>query len=384
MNMLWTFILAAAMSQAALAGTSLVSNPHAPYPPGCGRMPELDAPGGIESQAVKIYDREIRVIAFANNVAPPVSRVVPMTLRAYRAPCDTFFRSLIWLEFVLPAHAANEDLRVPIPSLRADLPESVPKNPALTTEPNTWTSAGVVALREGQYLVSQTQGLDWYYGSSPGDLRWVFLLDNRSPLDEYWIPSADMTAQEYNARFALTLDFNGLKVTIDVPSTFDVVWNSPRDLSLPLSGRLSGNWIVPGASDQGVLLSISERVLPDVHGALNLGRGPMVVFIAHYTYDAAGDLLWLTGAAQFEPGATEVTIPIEQVINGEFRGDRRADRAVIGSVTLRTIGCNGLDFDYDYSGVGLGAGEVQIQRLFSLEIAGHECRDFEARRETMQ
>lgn len=383
MNTLWTMILLTTMSQAALAGTTMVNNPYLPYPPGCGRMPDLDAPGGIESQAIKFYDREIRVIGLAENGEPPVSRVIPMTLRAYRAQCDAFNRSLIWLEFVLPAQTAGEDMKIPLPWLRADVLEHGAKFPVLSVEPGTWASAGRASLREEQYLLSRAQAMDWYYHLPGGDRRWVYLLDNASPLDDYWNSVTVLTTEEYNSRFALTLDFSGLKVTLDIPSTFDLVWEYPA-LSMPLSGRLSGNWVVPGASDQGVLLSISERVQPDSPAAPNRDRGPMVLFLAHYTYDAAGDLLWLTGAAQFEPGATEVTIPIERVTNGQFRSSRQADRAVVGSVTLKTIGCNELEFDYDYSGAGLGVGEVQVQRLFSLEIAGHECQDFETRWAAMQ
>jgi hypothetical protein len=90
-------------------------------------------------------------------------------------------------------------------------------------------------------------------------------------------------------------------------------------------------------------------------------------------------MLWLTGAAGFGPGLTQVKIPIERVTNGEFRGSRRADRETVGSVRITSRSCNDLIFEFDYSGIGLGAGQRRLERLYSMEAAGHDCRDYEAK-----
>ena len=89
--------------------------------------------------------------------------------------------------------------------------------------------------------------------------------------------------------------------------------------------------------------------------------------------------MWLVGNVEFEPGASEVTIPVAIVHDGEFRGSKLAKRHVGGSVTLRSISCNELTFEYDYSALWQGSGSKRMQRLFSLEIAGFDCRDYDAR-----
>jgi hypothetical protein len=78
-------------------------------------------------------------------------------------------------------------------------------------------------------------------------------------------------------------------------------------------------------------------------------------------------------------GATEVTIPIEDVSNGEFMGDKAAERSVVGSVTITGNNCNDLTLQYDLGDIDLGSGTEHMQRLFSLETAGYVCRDLEAR-----
>ena len=181
----------------------------------------------------------------------------------------------------------------------------------------------------------------------------------------------------------------GLWIVADRLQSNPVVWINPTGESLnansrlPLSGRLSGNWVVEGASDQGFVIAISELV-PDaaVPAPEDLLDSPLLMFLSWYTYDANGDLLWLTGAAQFAMGDTEVTIPIEDVSNGEFLGGKTADRSVVGSVTITGNNCNDLSFQYDLGDIGLGSGTKHLERLFSLETAGYVCRDLEARMAT--
>jgi hypothetical protein len=166
-------------------------------------------------------------------------------------------------------------------------------------------------------------------------------------------------------------------LAIDVPATVELF---PAPLPrLPLSGRHSGTWVIAGAADQGFQLAISEQVgerQDFTPGAPDL---PLVIFLSHYTYDAHGDMLWLTGVAEFAPGTSEVTIPIVKVTNGQFRGAQPANRETAGTVTLTSNNCDDLTFDYDYSSLGLGSGSARMQRLFSLETAGYDCRDYDAR-----
>lgn len=358
-------------STPALANSALMTNPYLPYPPGCARLPDMDALGGLESQAAKFYESEIQLYSSQGG------DIIPMTLRAFRAPCSEENRSLIWLEFTLSAQHTTRYLEAQLPTVVAETSPNLRKLMSLAVEPNGWGSGGWVD-REAAYLSSQLRGMVWYYGSPAGERRWAFLLDNAPPLANELTPSFGLTPTEYNAGFKLVLRYNPYDfLTIDVPATSEVLPTSPP--RMPLSGRLSGKWVIPGTADQGLVLSISEKVLPDVPGIQNGADMPMVAFLAHYTFDNAGNMLWLTGAAEFGPGNLELTIPIEMVTNGEFRGSKRATREVIGQVTLSSYSCNDLKFDYDYRAIGLGSGTQTLQRLFSLETAGFDCRDLEAR-----
>jgi hypothetical protein len=155
------------------------------------------------------------------------------------------------------------------------------------------------------------------------------------------------------------------------------------EIGIPFSGRLSGIWTSAGAEDQGFMISISNQVVPEPAPNDN-GEGiareslPLILFFAQYTYDDEGQLLWLTGAKILPQGSQQVELPIEEVTGGEFMGQTVASRKLIGTVKLTAISCNDLRLEFDYSTLGLGTGSLQLQRLFSLETAGHECRDYAA------
>jgi len=354
----------------AITAQALEINTYLPYPPACGEIPDPMAAGGIEARAVKFYDQ---VHSFYSSQG---GEQVPLRLRLYRAPCSEPDRSLVWVEFVLAAQYASQDRSIELPTAAVETAPNTSTLMNLASGPNNRGANGWVD-REGLLLESKLQGLRWYYGDPPGERRWVFLLDNGPSSPELGF-HVGLTAAEYNAAFKLVLRYNPYDfLTIEVPATAQLL--PATGYELPLSGRLSGNWVIPGTADQGILLSISELVLPDP-GINDVSPDmPMVIFLAHFTFDSQGRMLWLTGSANLGPGQTQVTIPIEFVAGGEFRGSKRAERTVVGSVTLRSRSCNDLDFVFDYSGVGLGSGETKLKRLFSMEIAGHECQDQAAR-----
>ena len=74
-----------------------------------------------------------------------------------------------------------------------------------------------------------------------------------------------------------------------------------------------------------------------------------------------------------------MSIPVERVSGGEFRGGKPAARETVGNVTLTAKSCDDLEFSFDYSTLGLGSGTRRLQRPFSLETTGYECRDYAAR-----
>ncbi len=238
----------------------------------------------------------------------------------------------------------------------------------LSSEPNTWGSA------------DQSFDTRSFGGNTPGttdghDRRWRFVLDKPAPWS-YQFNEWSHTPVDYNGSLALAVGGGIGPNIVRVPSTASLHKANPR---IPLSGRLSGNWVVDGASDQGFVIAISELVPDAVPTPDDLMDSPLLIFLSWYTYDADGEMLWLTGAAQFAMGATEVTIPIEDVSNGEFMGSKKADRSVVGSVTITGNNCNDLSLQYNLTDIGLGSGTKRLERLFSLETAGYVCRDLEAR-----
>jgi len=149
---------------------------------------------------------------------------------------------------------------------------------------------------------------------------------------------------------------------------------------MPLNGRHSGPWLIAGARDQGLTLSFSNRLSHPATLAAQAERSPVFVFLAWYTFDAEGRLLWLTGSGEFEQGADSVELTFVLVTEGEFLGGRRANRVPAGTATLSAKSCANLVLDYDLSAIGLGTGSEQLERLHELEIAGYNCRDHDARR----
>ena len=353
-----------------LANSNFVSNPFLPYPPACTHPPIADGPVDAEPQTAPFFDDTIMQPAWQTG------EWIEVRLKAFRSRCSEQGRSLIWLEFSLPTKYAGRAIELPLPWIVAEPPDSWSRLLQLVTEPGGWGS-GLQFDRELTLLVSQPLGLEEYRDSSV-ERRWLFLLDNLSPVSEWGIYyGRGLTAAEYNSRFSLKLYSVPHELTIEVPATAELFPGPlPR---LPLSGRHSGTWVIAGAADQGFQLAISEQVGERHDYSPGVPDLPLVLFLSQYTFDSQGEMLWLTGVAEFNPGASAVTVPIVKVSNGQFRGGQTASRTTVGSVTLTSNSCNDLTFDYDYSNLGLGTGSRRMQRLFSLETAGYDCRDHDAR-----
>lgn len=355
----------------ARANPNFVSNPWLPYPPSCVRAmgaPALDAP---DSGAVRFHSSQIEL--FDNQSGDRV----PVTLAAYRSPCAEPGRSLIWIEFLLAEPHARQDLELGLPVFVAEPRKDWRYGMNLVTEPNGWGARGHYE-RERTYLTSQTNG--YYAQVFPDDWerRWVFLLDN-GPAYLAEIPDWGLTPTEYNAAFTLWLRFPPYDyLSIEVPAASELLAGAAA--RLPLSGRHSGTWVVEGAANQGVQLSVSEQVGRRTDFAPGVPDLPLSAFFSLYTFDADGRPLWLVGNAEFAPGAREVQIPVLKVSDGEFRGGKPADREPVGSIALRSNTCNDLGFEYDLSVLSLGSGSRRLQRLFSMETAGYDCRDYEAKK----
>lgn len=361
------FFLLSLLSCGPLAADSnFFSNPYLPYPPACVQEMTVDPAGARMAQSVEFHESEIDLLDVRSGDRVPVS------LKAYRSACSEPNRSLIWLEFSLIGDYAERVVELELPYAVAEPRPYHTYLMNLVAEPNGWGAWGYVD-REHTYLVSEPTSLEDYFGDTPPGRRWLFLLDNgpdRSADTPGWW---SLSPSDYNAAFLLRLNF----LSIEVPATADLL---PRSVaSLPLSGRQSGTWVIDGAANQGFQLSISEQVGRRTDFAPGIPDLPLVVFFSQYTFDAESRPLWLVGNAQFAPGSSQVTIPVTRVSNGEFRGSEPAEREPAGSVILTSRSCDDLGFEYDYTALGLGAGSRRLQRLFSLETAGYDCRDYEAR-----
>jgi len=355
------------------AYSNFIENPYTPYPPGCATLPELQSVL-YGDNAVKVFEGEIPL----PDAGDPTEKL-PVNLAVYRVACADDNRSIIVLEFAIPARLdpAVTYYRVPAVGVNYDLP-FFPSGTLmrLSEAPNDW--GGTESDGSGEVFGGNTPNT-----TDGHDRRWLFIFDNLSPwaleagaypADYYMLPTY------YNNYFTMYLGtVSESDYGIGVPSTASLLTANPR---IPLSGRLSGNWVVDGASDQGFVIAISELVPEAVPSPEDLADSPLLMFLSWYTYDANGHKLWLTGSSQFGMGDTEVTIPIEKVTHGEFLGSKTAERAVVGSVTITGNNCNDLSFQYDLGDLGLGSGTKHLKRRFSLETAGYVCRDLEARMAT--
>jgi hypothetical protein len=212
------------------------------------------------------------------------------------------------------------------------------------------------------YATDETQKL-WEGGS------YTLFLENPSIYSEF--NYIMVSPEEYNGAWQLRVRDVGDPVVntweIDIPA----YTNNLQTPVMALTGRLSGTWVVPGVPDQGLVLAFEEE------GSSLMPRG--LFFLSWYTFDDKGELLWLTGNGFYGRGATEITVPVLLVSNGQFLGEQLADREVIGSARLVAQDCNSLILEYDLEGIGLGSGTEILQRIFSLEIQGYACRDIQSR-----
>lgn len=371
-------ILLLTYSVAASASSNLQTNPYLPYPSGCTLVPKLNEQGQLDAPAISVFDSVLQV------PNPDGEGIVPLGLKVYRSPCAEPNRSLIWMLYSMAGQYAESGAEIPLPYVTVQVPgQQLETLLRPTTEPGAWGAGADVDRTETRLSARSSIPAPGNGPASSNETRyWLFLLDNRSPTSAFWGVEHVLTPSEYNARLHLSVQHYWTDVTwnvvpIEVPATSEL-WPQPP-VDLPISGRLSGNWVFEGAADQGVMLAISGRVPAGLPGPVPPEDQAMVVFMAHYTFDAQGNMLWLTGAADIAEGQNRVTIPIENVTNGEFRGEKVADREIVGSVTITSNSCNNLTFEYDYASLGLGHGIKTMHRLFSLETAGYDCRDYEAK-----
>ena len=373
MNTKLLVLIALFYSLNAQSFSNFLENPYTPYPAGCVTLPKLQSLIYGDT-AFKVYDEEISLPS-ANNPQNGLA----VRLAVYRVTCAEPNRSVIWLEFSIPESLDPANTFYRVLGIYAGKPGGTVYSMRLAEEPGQW--GGTEHHGNGQI----------FGGNSPGtvdghDRKWLFILENAAPQsvtmgDEEgdYVPGLTdfMTAEEYNDAFQLEILLNVLDGwVVEIPSTASLPNSTP---GFPISGRLSGNWVIDGASDQGIALAISELPGSFFPYYLYLEDSLLSIFLTWNTYDLTGNLLWLTGSVNFNMGQSQVFIPIELVYQGQFLGSKAAARQRVGSVTIKANSCNDLTFHYDLDDIFMGTGTRHLHRLFSMETAGYTCRDRAAR-----
>jgi hypothetical protein len=369
------------------AQSNFTDNPLTPYPPGCATTPSRQTLM-YGSNVHKFFEGEWRLQRSRANSSMPVN------VALYRVACAEPDRSVIWVEFSISQLNYYPGYELNLPSMAVlgrgqdefGKEKDIVWRLDLVPEPGSWQ---VESNRD------MTQPVLGDYADGFDDAsrnHWLYILDVPSPRvgkpEQEWVTDTAyyFSADQYNGEFTLFVDdpwdfVYGESGLVKVPSTASLF---PPNPETPLNGRLSGLWVAPEASDQGVVINVSTA--PGMTASkedIDYGQ-QLFVFLSWYTYDAGGNMLWLTGAAPFAAGESQVTVPLFLVEGGQFMGSKSASRTNAGSVTITGNNCNDLGFDFDLAAIGLGSGSTHLKRIFSMELAGYACRDMLARWEDLQ
>jgi hypothetical protein len=360
MKFLTCCLLAMCFVSSAHGRSNFMSNPDLPYPPGCAGDPARTMVPFLTYARVVLHD-------------PARNQELEVRLDGFRSTCSEPGRSLIWLRFDA-VHHGDLNFRLELPGVRVTPAAGGARPMSLAATPNGWGSGSDPQL--GRQYLENTVIPDWMGPVAPAEISGLYVLDNTTPMYNY--PNGPLSADDYNGAITVELVYppDTIVKTFQVPATADLF--GPES-GIPFSGRLSGMWVVAGANDQGMAISISNRVGADITDNASRDDLPLVLFLAQYSYDSEGNLLWLTGSADFEQGSNDISLDMVRVQNGEFMGDKPASREPAGTVRLVARSCDDITFEFDYAQLGMGSGSYRLQRLYSLETAGYDCRDYAAK-----
>ncbi len=129
--------------------------------------------------------------------------------------------------------------------------------------------------------------------------------------------------------------------------------------SIAIDGSLSGTYVVQGLNDQGFFVTVGSN------------ESGSFVFIAWFTFDASGSPRWLVGVDFYEPGASSITLTMQEVSGLPFLdfSDNTASRNDFGSMTFTAVECGLFQADYDFG--ANGSGSLTLDRLTNIE--GRDC-----------
>ncbi|MFK7957959.1 MAG: sorbosone dehydrogenase family protein [Lysobacterales bacterium] len=128
---------------------------------------------------------------------------------------------------------------------------------------------------------------------------------------------------------------------------------------LPWDGSLSGTYTVSGLNDQGFFVTVGNNA------------SGSFLFVAWFTFDAAGEPLWLVGVDNFESGQTAIELTMERVAGLPFLdfSDNRANRENYGPMIFSAPTCGQIAANYDFG--TRGSGELDLSLLTNIE--GRDC-----------
>jgi len=154
-------------------------------------------------------------------------------------------------------------------------------------------------------------------------------------------------------------------VSVAIPA-YDEMQYPTADLSLQLSGHVSGNWFDPAHGGEGAQIEVGATT----------GEGRYLVF-AWYTYDPSGVPFWLFGLGNFNAGDRSANVTVAYATGGGFAGAGSANTLPWGTVTVDFPDCNSMHFSYQANSglpaaVPQGSGTRTWTRLTS--INGLSCQ----------
>jgi len=170
---------------------------------------------------------------------------------------------------------------------------------------------------------------------------------------------------DYSQAINLTINTAEASRSVAIPA-YDEMQYPAADLSLQLSGYLTGNWFDQAHGGEGAQVEIGA----------GSGSGRYIVF-AWYTYTPAGAPFWLFGQGAFNAGDRSANVTVAYATGGGFAGGPSATNASWGTLTVEFPNCNSMHFAYQANsglpaGVPQGSGSRTWSRLTS--ISGLNCQ----------
>ena len=241
--------------------------------------------------------------------------------------------------------------------------------------PQVFVEAGEVDVpdHEAQLISHPAVGFMSASGSVMSETGQTFMLAaDPLPLSD---GPGEFFFEEYNDVFTLELFWEAYSPNLGPRELFPIdgyfpEFDPPQFDVLPLHGRMSGTYTVPGKAATGLFLNIGE--LADDRNWL---------FATFFTY-IDGNPIWIAGNTEGQlPGFDRAEIEMQYIEGGVMFTDPTdfseadVDRQFFGTLVLEAVDCNAIRLEYDFRnndlGRDFGQGSMIVERL--TRIAGYDC-----------